>query len=349
MVTWGAPRPDQPVAGAPPHGNKFGWFASLSAGADSPGRSWILQRQKGDKMNGKLKVLMVDDSPMMHGAVKSRLLAEGLEFNSAFAGEEGLRLAQSINPDVILLDVEMPAPNGFEVCRRLKEDPALSNIPVIFLTGINSTEEKVRGLNLGAIDYVTKPFDAAELQARIRSAIRNKDLLDLLSRKALIDGLTGLHNRGFLDQRLNEELATALRHNRPLTCIMLDVDHFKSINDTHGHGFGDIVLRGIADILQKLARVEDIVCRYGGEEFAILSRETHANAGLVLANRLRKGVAESPFIRGSISVSVTCSFGVAGSLDGGADLIDRADRALYESKKNGRNRATLALPLVTIQ
>ena len=189
-------------------------------------------------MDVKPKVLMIDNAKMMHGVVKARLTADGMEFHSAFDGVEGLLLAQTIRPDVILLDVEMPSPNGFEVCRCLKDDPTLSNIPVIFLTGVSSTDEKVRGLNLGAIDYVTKPFDAAELQARVRASLRNKELLDLLSKKAMIDGLTGLWNRSYLNQRLKEELAYVKRHKRPLACIMLDVDHFKSINDSHGHGFG---------------------------------------------------------------------------------------------------------------
>jgi two-component system, cell cycle response regulator len=292
-------------------------------------------------MKAKSKVLMIDDAKAMHGIVKARLSGDGVEFHSALSGEEGISLALTIEPDVILLDVEMPAPDGFEVCRRLKDNPALSNIPVIFLTGASSTEEKVRGLNLGAIDYITKPFDAAELQARVRVSLRNKELLDLLSKKAMIDGLTGLYNRGYLNQRLKEELAHASRYDRPLSCIMLDVDHFKSINDTHGHGFGDMVLNEIAGIVQKVSRAEDITCRYGGEEFAILARETAADAAMALAERLRAAIETAKFSRGAISVSVTVSLGVSDLSDGNQDIVDRADRALYESKHNGRNRATL--------
>jgi two-component system cell cycle response regulator len=292
-------------------------------------------------MNGKPKVLMIDNAKMMHGAVKARLTADGLDFHSAFSGEEGLALALKIDPDVILLDVEMPAPNGFEVCRRLKDNPALANIPVIFLTGVSTTEEKVRGLNLGAIDYVTKPFDAAELQARVRASLRNKELLDLLSKKAMIDGLTGLYNRGYLNQRLVEEQAYVKRHGDPLSFVMLDVDHFKSINDAHGHGFGDAVLKEIAGVLQQLCRAEDIPCRYGGEEFGILARNTNATAALLFAERLRAGIEASTFTRGAISVSVTCSLGVADSCGGVEGVVDRADQALYESKRDGRNRVTL--------
>ena len=292
-------------------------------------------------MNAKPKVLMIDDAKMMHGIVKARLLADGLDFHSAFNGVEGLSLALAIQPDIILLDVEMPSPDGFEVCRRLKADPALSNIPIIFLTGVSSTEEKIRGLNLGAVDYITKPFEAAELQARVRVGLRIKELLDLLSRKAMIDGLTGLYNRGYLNQRLEEESAYVARHQRPMSVIMLDVDHFKSINDTHGHGFGDKVLKGIASILQQISRTEDVPCRFGGEEFAILARETDAVAAMAFAERIRVGVESATFSRGPISVSVTCSLGIASSDDGIDGIIDRADQALYESKRAGRNRATL--------
>jgi diguanylate cyclase (GGDEF)-like protein len=284
---------------------------------------------------------MIDDARTMHGIVKARLLADGLDFYSAFSGVEGVALALATLPDIILLDVEMPPPDGFEVCRRLKADPALSNIPVIFLTGVGSTEEKIRGLNLGAVDYITKPFDAAELQARVRVGLRIKELLDLLSKKAMIDGLTGLYNRGYLNQRLQEELAYVARHKRPMSVIMLDVDHFKSINDTHGHGFGDMVLKGVGSILQQLSRTEDVACRFGGEEFAILARETSATAAMAFAERLRLGVESATFSRGTISVSVTCSLGIAGSDDGIDGVIDRADQALYESKRTGRNRSTL--------
>jgi two-component system, cell cycle response regulator len=298
-------------------------------------------------VNAKPNVLMIDDSRTVHGIVKAQLLADRLEFHSAFSGAEGLSLAKSICPDVILLDIEMPSPNGFEVCRQLKDDPTLSNIPVIFLTGVSSSEEKIRGLNLGAIDYVTKPFDAAELQARVRSALRNKELVDLLSQKAMIDGLTGLWNRAHLDQRLKEEMAYVTRHKRLMSCIMLDIDHFKLINDNHGHGFGDEVLRGIAGILRQVVRSEDVPARYGGEEFAVLLRETAVAEAMVLADRLRVGIAGTMHTRGTISVSVTCSLGVSDSRDGGDKMFDQADRALYTSKHNGRNRATLFEPLVT--
>lgn len=298
-------------------------------------------------MNPKPSVLIIDDVKMTHDAVKARLSTDALTLHSAFDGVQGLSLAKSIHPDIILLDVEMPWPDGFEVCRQLKSDPALSSIPVIFLTVMSSTDQKVRGLNLGAIDYVTKPFNADELQARIRAALRHKELHDILAEKAMIDGLTGLWNRGYLEQRLKEELAHAVRHDRVMSCIMLDIDHFKSVNDAHGHGIGDEVLRGIARVIKQVVRSEDIPTRYGGDEFAILLRETDAAEAFLVADRLRAIVEATTHTRGTVSVSATCSLGVADSIPGGETMIDRADRALYLSKQAGRNRVTLFQPSAT--
>lgn len=297
-------------------------------------------------MNTKYTLLLIDDAKMMHGLVRTRLGCDDIEIHSAYDGDQGLTLATQLQPDVILLDVEMPWPDGFEVCRRLKEDPDLKHVPVIFLTAMNSTEQKIRGLNSGAIDFVTKPFDAGELQARVRVALRNKELLDLLSKKAMIDGLTGLWNRGYLNERVLSEVAHARRHNRKLSCMMVDVDHFKSINDVYGHGFGDVVLRGVAVTIQDSCRAEDVACRYGGEEFAILLRETDALQARILGERIRTAVAGNAYSRGAINVAVTCSIGIAEWVPGAEEIIERADQALYESKQNGRNRVTVAqLPI----
>jgi two-component system, cell cycle response regulator len=289
-------------------------------------------------MNAKPRILLIDDSPMIHRVIGARLAADGMEIHFASNGSEGIAAAQTIGPDLILLDIEMPAPNGFEVCRRLKDMLAVSNIPIIFLSGISTTEEKVHGLNLGAIDYVTKPCDAAELLARVRAGLRNKELLDLLAQKASIDGLTGLYNRGYLNQRLSEEITFARRHERSLSCLMLDVDHFKRINDTYGHGFGDTVLKQVANILVSSCRTEDVICRYGGEEFLILARESDP---AVAAERIRAQIESATFNQGVISTSVTCSIGVSDLIDGDDRIVDRADTALYKSKQTGRNRVTL--------
>ena len=291
------------------------------------------------------KVLIVDDSTTSHAFVKAKLSGEPIEFHSAPNGKVGLELAASLQPDLILLDVEMPHPNGFEVCRLLKAEPVTMNIPIIFLTGASSTEEKIKGLELGAADYVTKPFDMAELRARVRGSLRTKYLLDLLNRKAMIDGLTGLWNRGYMDQRLKAELSLVKRTGLPFSCIMADVDHFKSINDTYGHAFGDAALIAVSQILAENSRTEDIVCRYGGEEFVLLLPGVDIEGAMIFAERLRGIISQFTLLHGGQQVKLTCSFGVSTATPtdfADTSLVQHADQALYDAKRGGRNRVVAA-------
>jgi len=288
------------------------------------------------------RVLVIDDSDSIHKLVIARLRPEGLEVIGEFDGERGIERAVADQPDVILLDIGLPNVDGFEVCRRLKEHPSTRNIPIIFLTGTTDTESKVRGLDLGAVDYVTKPFDQVELRARVRAALRTKRLQDILEQQSFLDGLTGLWNRSYLDRRLESELNVARRYGRPLTLVLADVDHFKRVNDSLGHLFGDIVLQGIAEGLRAYARRSDIVARYGGEEFAILLTDTNLRSAVHVSERLRMSAENRHFEARSEIVSVTASFGVACSEEIGAvltpeELIRAADVALYASKDAGRN------------
>lgn len=292
-------------------------------------------------MSARQRVLIIEDSRTVHAFLRTHLKDEPVELSAAHDGGQGLELARTLGPDVILLDVEMPGLDGFEVCRRLKADAATRVIPVIFLTGASSTERKIEGLNLGAADYVTKPFDPAELRARVRGALRTKYLLDLLSQKAQVDGLTGLWNRAYLDHRLATEVSKVLRHGGALSCVMLDVDHFKSINDRFGHPCGDEVLRLLGRILLEHCRAEDVVCRYGGEEFAVLTPGVAGAGAASLAERLRAAIAAASFIHAAVAVPLTCSFGVAEAAEDGMGILARADRSLYQSKAAGRNRVTI--------
>ncbi len=288
-------------------------------------------------------VLAIDDSPEIHALLRARLKDEPITLHCAESGKAGLEMVNQIKPDVILLDVHMEEMDGYQVCRMIKANPATVNVPIIFLTGADKTEEKIRGLELGATDYVTKPFDPAELRARVRAALRTAYLMDLLSRKAMIDGLTGLWNRTYLDSRLDAEVAHARRTGRSVSCIMLDVDHFKSINDRYGHPFGDEVLRMIAVALGASCRSEDVVCRYGGEEFAVLLPNTNAAAASELAERLRRAIeGEAMKFKGQV-VKVTSSFGVSELTENmSVRLMECADKALYEAKQSGRNRVCVA-------
>lgn len=288
------------------------------------------------------RVLVIDDSEPIHALIKARLQPEGLEVFGELDGESGIERATNDLPDLILLDVDMPELDGFEVCRRLKNGPATRDIPIIFLTGTDSTDSKVRGLDMGAIDYVTKPFDQVELRARVRAGLRTKQLQDILEHQSFLDGLTGLWNRAYLDRRMEGEINISSRYDRPLGIALIDIDCFKNINDTYGHLFGDVVLQGVARVMKDSARSSDTVARYGGEEFAILIPQADLRACTQVAERVRQSIeSHSIEVRGSriavtVSVGVVCTADFVGELSP-ENLIRHADRALYASKDAGRN------------
>lgn len=291
------------------------------------------------------KVLVIDDSDAIHALLRARLSSEPVELHFATDGKAGLEMATSLLPDLILLDVDMPQPDGFEVCRQLKADSRTLPIPVVFLTGATGTDEKIKGLELGATDYITKPFEPAELRARVRASLRTKYLLDLLSRKAMIDGLTGLWNRSYFDMRMSQELSLTRRTRQPLACIMLDLDHFKRLNDSYGHPSGDEVLRWVGQLLTETCRGEDIVCRYGGEEFVVLCPNTMADQAADLAERIRSSLESFTWRFRDTAVRVTCSLGVADLRHvPPPSVVELADRALYQAKHSGRNRVIVAAP-----
>ena len=290
------------------------------------------------------RVLAIDDSILIHRLLKEQLRSENVEIHSASCAAEGLALARSLDPEVILLDVNLPDIDGYEVLSSLKTDAHTREIPVIFLSGSAETTDKVRGLDMGAIDFVIKPFDVTELKARVRAAIRLRTLLRLLAQRAQLDGLTGLWNQTYLDSRLRQELADARRHERPLALLICDVDRFKSINDRWGHPFGDRVLERVAQLLSS-GRAGDVPCRYGGEEFALIMPDTKSDGARVVAERLRESLERQKWPN-RLDLIVTASFGIS-DLDRAVSkssdsLICSADDALYKAKQAGRNRVALA-------
>jgi diguanylate cyclase (GGDEF)-like protein len=293
-------------------------------------------------------VLAIDDSPDIHRLLDVRLRPEGLAIHHALDAQDGLAQALRLIPDLILLDVDMPVITGFELCRQLKEHASLAQIPVIFLTGASEVYTKVQGFDLGAIDYVTKPFEPAELRARVRAALRTKRYHDLLSARSNVDGLTAIWNRSYFNQRLGEEVAAARRYARVLSLVMLDVDHFKSLNDEYGHPFGDQVLQRVGELLHTMLRATDAPCRYGGEEFGLILSETDHEGAVTTAERIRVALSALTFRPKDRPIRVTASFGIAAStilaqdkLDA-AHLVMAADDALYEAKKTGRDRVCVA-------
>ena len=293
-------------------------------------------------------VLAIDDSPDIHRLLAVRLKPEGLILHHALDAAEGLAMARELRPDLILLEIELPLVTGFEVCQKLKQDPLTESCPVIFLTGATEVYAKVQGFDLGAVDYVTKPFDPAELRARVRAALRTKRFHDLLAARSSVDALTGIWNRSYFNQRFGEEISAAQRYGRTISLVMLDLDNFKKLNDGFGHPFGDQVLEGVGELLHTFLRATDAPCRFGGEEFAIILTETDLEGAQITAERLRQQIAELEFRPARKRVRVTASMGIACSTLfpttelSVCGMVTAADDALYQAKHEGRDRVCAA-------
>ena len=289
------------------------------------------------------RVVVVDDSPDVHRLLKARLRSENLEIVGIMDSTTAFDEIAADLPEVVMLDLEMPGKDGYEVLRELKSNERTRLVPVVILSGVTTPEDKVMAFDLGAMDYVTKPFDLMELIVRVRSALSISRLLQMLSERAHVDGLTALGNRANFDDRWREAVASASRHSRPLSLAMLDADHFKSINDTFGHPAGDCVLQGISGIITSQIREIDIACRYGGEEFAIIMPDCTPEDAEKVCERILEALRAHKWQRHP-ERAVTASIGVCGSAGRVATTheqwLQTCDETLYKSKRTGRNRIT---------
>ncbi len=289
------------------------------------------------------RVLVVDDSPDDRRCLRDRLSSARVAVDEAADGASAIAICLSRPPDLVLLDLGLPDCNGIDLLTRLKRDPATRTVPVIVVSGMSSTDQKVRGLESGAVDFITKPYDAVELRARVGSALRMKATRELLEHRAYFDSLTGLANRTALDERMRAEWAQHLRRRTPLSFLMGDLDHFKQINDRYGHTAGDAVLREVAERVRACVRDTDFAARFGGEEIVVIAPACDDQGARLIAERLRAGVCARPIGQGKSSMIVTMSIGLATADDmyrptNVATLVERADAALYNAKAAGRNQ-----------
>ena len=292
----------------------------------------------------KPTILVVDDMTttllLLHD-----LLKDTYEVKIAKSGTKALEILESPNDiDLILLDIEMPDINGYDVCKRIKNNETIKNIPIIFITGRTSQEDEEYGLNLGAIDYITKPFNKAIVKLRIKNYLNLKIKNDMLEKLSMYDGLTNIRNRRFFDETFEKTFSEIKRDKKSLAVLMIDIDFFKPYNDNYGHGQGDETLRKVAKALEKtIKRPSDFVARYGGEEFVILLKDINKNGVEAVANNLLNAVRELKIthefskIENYVTISIGASFYNSNSDITKLELLLKADETLYEVKNGGRN------------
>ena len=292
----------------------------------------------------KPTILVVDDMTttllLLHD-----LLKDTYEVKIAKSGTKALEILESPNDiDLILLDIEMPDINGYDVCKRIKNNETIKNIPIIFITGRTSQEDEEYGLNLGAIDYITKPFNKAIVKLRIKNYLNLKIKNDMLEKLSMYDGLTNIRNRRFFDETFEKTFNEIKRDKKSLAVLMIDIDFFKPYNDNYGHGQGDETLRKVAKALEKtIKRASDFVARYGGEEFVILLKDINKDGVEAVANNLLNAVRELKIthefskIEKYVTVSIGASFYNSSSDITKLELLLKADETLYSVKNSGRN------------
>jgi two-component system cell cycle response regulator len=305
----------------------------------------------------KVSVLVVDDSDTVRREIIHTLKEKSIfsAYHEAVDGLQGFKVLLERKVDIILCDVDMPMMDGFKFINMVKSREEFRDIPIILLTGKEDRDSKIRGLEQGASDYITKPFDTGELVARVNVQLKIKNLQDQLKQanELLIaisntDHLTGLYNRRFLEESLGREFQRVQRKKNALSVLIMDIDHFKKINDTYGHQEGDAVLCKVACLFRQELRDYDIAARFGGEEFIAVIPETSLTDAASVAERIRKSVERAVFNERGDNLKITVSLGIstypAPEINSAEALIREADKGLYRAKAKGRNRIEAMLP-----
>ncbi len=305
-------------------------------------------------MKSPNKIVVLDDNNQNLKLISDVLEDVGYDVSLCLTSYQLLDYLEEELPDIIILDVMVPDINGFEVCKRIKENERLKDLPIIFLSAKTETVDIVYGLEIGGVDYITKPFRPIELIARIKTHLeiktirdelkeKNKELIALneqLEEYAIKDTLTKLYNRRMILAKFDEEISRCKRNKEVFSIILLDIDHFKNINDNYGHNFGDEVLTVFANVLTSSKRLQDLVARWGGEEFLLILPETDIKGALIVADRIRQQVSECEYLSSDGVIHITATFGVAefNQEDSSEKIIKKADYALYFGKNHGRNQ-----------
>lgn len=322
------------------------FFAATKKNADVPRLEVVTGMETSAKVSSRetkpLKVLIIEDHPDQRGLLAIVLQREGYQVATAANGVEALEQLERETIQIVLSDIMMPKMDGFELVKNIRSNPALKAIYVILITARIQEGDRVRGLDLGADDYITKPFSFSELLARVRVGTRVVKYQRHLEHQTQIDSLTGLYNRRAMEEKFHDEFERAKRYNHALSVLILDIDNFKTINDTYGHHGGDTALVKIADILRGKTRQSDFSARFGGEEFVLVLPETDQESALQVATKVHDEIKMCAFGKPDRSFTLTVSIGISSttvkSYSDWRQMLDAADKALYLAKNRGKDR-----------
>lgn len=295
------------------------------------------------------KILIVEDNPSDATFLKTTLGREDYQIIHAKTGTEAFHLLEKETPDLIILDILLPDIDGFEVCRRIRQNDRFLSLPVLFYSVIKTIDEKFLGLEMGASDFLTKTADTRELLIRIKNLLRAKRKIDEVIEQSLYDGLTKVYNRTYFHHRLEDECELSKRYKRNFSCTIIDIDNFKNINETYGYLMGDRVLKRAAEFMRDNIRCVDEICRYREDEFGVLFPETNLEEAYLAAERIRQYMLLSDLGQTQCPVRLTISCGVSSfneEVKDTDDLLAQAITALSHAKQDGRNQTRAYSPLL---